>query len=200
MELSNSLGNINTVASIAFALKDVDPANVVFLQYPSATGMSGTQSGVLPITSAANTLFSAIKADRPVELTGSTGIGSKLNPNATPSPSASRDPSASRRRAPRDASGSPSASAATRGREGQPAGVGQRPDGSSGDLLEGPARLVRPGPPSVKPPARPRIRTDERVVPHAQRRHRRPPRSAASLERRPRPHCGIWPPFSPSRW
>jgi LCP family protein required for cell wall assembly len=95
MQLSNSLGNINTVASIAFALKDVDPANVVFLQYPSALGMSGTQSGVLPLTSVANTLFTAIKADQPVELTGTTGIGSKLNPDATPTPSASPDPSGS---------------------------------------------------------------------------------------------------------
>ena len=112
MELSNSLSNINTVASIAFALKDVDPANVVFLQYPTASGMSGSQSGVLPITSVARTLFSAIKADRPVELTGSTGIGSKLNPNGSPSPSATAEPSTSpSASATAEASASPSASA-----------------------------------------------------------------------------------------
>ena len=125
MELSNSLGNINTVASIAFALKDVDPANVVFLQYPSASGMSGSQSGVLPITSAANTLFSAIKADRPVELTGSTGIGSKLNPNATPAPGSTPEPSAGV-----DASASPSASA---GPENDKVSLPESVSGQTGD-------------------------------------------------------------------
>jgi hypothetical protein len=46
---------------------------------------------VLPIQDAANQLFAAIASDLPVALTGSTGPGSDLDPNAPPSPT---DPSA----------------------------------------------------------------------------------------------------------
>jgi LCP family protein required for cell wall assembly len=98
--LSTSLTNVNTIASIAIALKNVDLDNVVFVQYPNGLGTVGGQSGVLPIKSAANVLFAALKADQPIEVTGSTGSGSKLDPNApppaatTPSPGASADPPA----------------------------------------------------------------------------------------------------------
>ena len=84
MELSNSLKNVNTIVSIALALKDIDPAKIVFLQYPT----SYVTDGVAPLKSAANTLVAAIKADRPVRLTGTTGVGSTLNP-AAPTPTAS---------------------------------------------------------------------------------------------------------------
>jgi hypothetical protein len=47
---------------------------------------------VLPIQDAANALFAAIASDLPVQLTGTTGPGSDLDPNATAPPV---DPNAS---------------------------------------------------------------------------------------------------------
>jgi LCP family protein required for cell wall assembly len=93
--LSNSLTNLNTIASIAIALKNVDLDDVVFVQYPNGTGKVGSQSGVLPITSAANVLFTALKADQPITVTGSTGAGSKLDPNAPPVAPTTPNPTAS---------------------------------------------------------------------------------------------------------
>ncbi|HET8985735.1 MAG TPA: LCP family protein, partial [Trueperaceae bacterium] len=92
MEVSNSLRNPITVASIALALKDIDPANLQLIQYPSRFGNSNGVGGVLPIQDAANVLFAAIKNDQPVRLSGSTGPGSGLDPNATAPPI---DPSSS---------------------------------------------------------------------------------------------------------
>lgn len=83
MELSNSLQNLNTMVSIAAALKNIAPENINFVQYPTVYGSSGTQSGVFPIQRAANELMAAIKADQPVRVTGTTGVGSELNPEAT---------------------------------------------------------------------------------------------------------------------
>ncbi|MCU1545174.1 MAG: hypothetical protein JWP30_274, partial [Homoserinimonas sp.] len=87
MELSNSLQNVTTLASIAFALKDINLNEVVFLQYPGTIGMSGSQSVVFPNTEDAEVLFEALAADEPVQLTGSTGGGATLDPNA-PAPEA----------------------------------------------------------------------------------------------------------------
>jgi LCP family protein required for cell wall assembly len=97
MTLSSSLTNINTLASIALAVKDIPFDKVVFVQYPNSYGSSSGQNGVLPIKSAADVLFAALKAGQPVALTGTTGVGTVADPNApvaTSSPSASADPSA----------------------------------------------------------------------------------------------------------
>lgn len=86
MQVSNSLRNPITIASIALALKDIDPRNIQLIQYPSRFGNSNGVGGVLPIQDAANVLFAAIKNDQPVQLSGTTGPGSGLDPNATPAP------------------------------------------------------------------------------------------------------------------
>lgn len=90
MQMSRSLENVNTIVSIALALKDIAPENISFLQYPSGYGAFNGRDGVLPIKSAADKLFSAIKADLPVKLTGTTGDGSTVDPNV-PTP-VSTDP------------------------------------------------------------------------------------------------------------
>jgi hypothetical protein len=86
------------MVSMALAVKDIPFDNVVFVQYPNSYGSSNGLNGVLPIKTAADTLFTAIKADQPIALTGTTGVGTVAAPNApTPTvpPSASANPSAS---------------------------------------------------------------------------------------------------------
>ncbi len=92
MQVSNSLRNPLTVASIALALKNIAPENIQLVQYPSYFGnnSSGT-GGVLPYTQDAAQLFAAINNDQPVRLTGPTGPGSEVDANATPT--APGDPS-----------------------------------------------------------------------------------------------------------
>ncbi len=86
MQVSNSLRNPVTLASIAVAMKDIAPENIQLIQYPTRFGSSNGQGGVLPIQDAANVLLAAIKNDQPVKLSGTTGPGSSLDPNATAAP------------------------------------------------------------------------------------------------------------------
>ena len=106
LEFSNSLRNVDTMVSIAAALRDIPLEEVVFVKYPSAAGSAGGQSGVLPIQSAADALFAAIEADLPIGLTGTTGGGTIAEPAPEPAPEATVDPSAG----PVDPSADPSAS------------------------------------------------------------------------------------------
>ncbi|MBF4461552.1 MULTISPECIES: LCP family protein [unclassified Rathayibacter] len=84
MQLSTSLENVNTLVSIGLAVKDVDLSKVVFVQYP--TYIKG--DGVYPSEAAATTLNSALLADQPISLTGTTGGGSESTntPAATGAP------------------------------------------------------------------------------------------------------------------
>ena len=83
MTLSNSLNNVDTMVSIAMALKDIPLDNIVFVQYPGTTGGVGVYSGkVQPNVAAAEALFGAILADEAVGLSGTTGQGSVVDPNA----------------------------------------------------------------------------------------------------------------------
>jgi len=86
MILSTSLNHIDTMISIAMALKNIDLKDFVFVQYPTSNATVGTQSGVLPITSAAELLISAIANDEQITLSGGTGIGA-VEPSKSPSPS-----------------------------------------------------------------------------------------------------------------
>jgi LCP family protein required for cell wall assembly len=97
--LSDNFANPDTLVSIALVLKDIPLQNIVMVQYPSKTGGTGIFSGkVQPITSVANALFAAIKADKPIgldenSLEGAHG-GSTLDPNAPVPTTAPVDPSA----------------------------------------------------------------------------------------------------------
>lgn len=86
MQVSNSLNNPLTLASIALALKDIPSDRIQLIQYPGRFGSSNGVGGVLPIKNDADLLFSAIAADLPVQLTGSTGDGAAIDPNATAAP------------------------------------------------------------------------------------------------------------------
>ncbi len=84
MKLSSTLVSLDTMVSMAQALRNVPTENIVFVQYPSRTGGTGVYSGkVQPITSAASALFERIRADERFTLeAGNTGRGSTLDPNA----------------------------------------------------------------------------------------------------------------------
>ncbi|PPG19820.1 hypothetical protein C5C74_05740 [Rathayibacter sp. AY1E8] len=91
MQLSTSLENVNTLVSIGLAVKDVDLANVVFVQYP--TFIDG--NGVYPSEDAASALNAALLADQPIALSGTTGGGSQstgAEPGATNAPAATESP------------------------------------------------------------------------------------------------------------
>ncbi|MET0480063.1 MAG: LCP family protein, partial [Mycetocola sp.] len=82
MTLSTSLSNINTMVSIAMAMKDIPLEQVVFAQYPTEYGDINGYEGVLPLKGPAEELFDALSTDEPLSLSGETGPGSVLDPNA----------------------------------------------------------------------------------------------------------------------
>jgi LCP family protein required for cell wall assembly len=97
MSLSQSLASVDTMVSIALALKDIPLDKIGFYAYPGTTGGSGVYSGkVQPLTRDAEVLFSAIRADKPVTgVLGNTGIGSEVDPLlATPTPTTAPDAAA----------------------------------------------------------------------------------------------------------
>src|ERR1700712_1872026 len=76
--LSDSLNNATTIVSMATALKNIDISKVVFVQYPNHY----QGDGVVPTTDAAQQLMGALQNDQPVAVTGDTGVGSEVDPNA----------------------------------------------------------------------------------------------------------------------
>jgi LCP family protein required for cell wall assembly len=92
MQLSDTLENPSTMVQIALALKDVNLDNVVFLQYPVVTDPDDVNR-VVPDDSSAEILMDALQADQQVQLTGTTGRASEVDPNAS-TPPAAADPTA----------------------------------------------------------------------------------------------------------
>ncbi|MET0844374.1 MAG: LCP family protein [Mycetocola sp.] len=92
MTLSTSLSNINTMVSIAMALKNIPLDQVVFVQYPTEYGDINGYEGLLQLEAPAEELFDALADDEPLTLSGDTGPGSVVDPNApveaTPTPEA----------------------------------------------------------------------------------------------------------------
>ncbi|MEP6480397.1 MAG: LCP family protein [Rhodoglobus sp.] len=103
MTLSNSLGDIPTMVSIALALKNIPLERVTFVQYPGHAGQTEAPytGKVRPDTEAGDQLMALVAADQPFVLDGAgDDQGSTADPNA-PAPTA--DPTA----APVDNSGLP---------------------------------------------------------------------------------------------
>jgi LCP family protein required for cell wall assembly len=96
---TDTLANPVTLVSIALALKNVGAANTVFLQYPTAEDPAD-KNRVIPDAAASAVLNAALVANKPVKLTGSTGVGATApapSPSATgpaPTPSATSPSSA----------------------------------------------------------------------------------------------------------
>ena len=104
--LSQNFTHLDTLVSVALVLKNIPLENIVFVQYPGRTGGTGIYAGkVQPVTSIANQLMAAIKADQPVgldsnALNGAHG-GSTIDPNApaaaaTPTPTPTKKGSTSK--------------------------------------------------------------------------------------------------------
>jgi len=84
MQLSKTLGSLDTMASIGLALKNVPLDRVNFVQYPNTTGQGGIYEGkVAPLAAQANELFQYIKDDEPFKLAAETdGRGAVVDPDA----------------------------------------------------------------------------------------------------------------------
>ena len=89
MKLSSSLTDLNTMVSIASALKDVELEKMTFLQVPSRGGLPAPYSGrVAPVYEQANILFEKLQKDEPIIIEkANTGSGAVVDPSASPSPS-----------------------------------------------------------------------------------------------------------------
>ncbi|MEY4019644.1 MAG: hypothetical protein RLZZ590_944 [Actinomycetota bacterium] len=96
MKLSESLTDINTMVSIASALRTVDLDKMTFLQVPSRGGLPAPYSGrVMPVYEKANILFEKLQNDEPILISAAnTGSGSVIKDGTTPSPSPSATSSA----------------------------------------------------------------------------------------------------------
>jgi LCP family protein required for cell wall assembly len=86
MQLSTSLGNLDTMVAIARALKDIPIENVTLVQYPGTTGGEGVYAGrVQPNREAGDQLMAYVAADQPFVLSATgDGMGSAPDPNAPP--------------------------------------------------------------------------------------------------------------------
>lgn len=86
MTLSTSLDHVDTMVSIAAALKDVPLSSIVFAQYPTGSTTVNGVGGLLPRKSDAQVLMNAIAADQPVVVAG-VGGGTIAGDNVVETPS-----------------------------------------------------------------------------------------------------------------
>jgi LCP family protein required for cell wall assembly len=98
MKLSQSLTDLNTMVSLASALKNVQLEKMVFLQVPSHGGLPAPYSGrVMPNYDQANVLFAKLVNDEPITLSGNnTGQGAVVaSPTPTPTTKSTATPTPS---------------------------------------------------------------------------------------------------------
>jgi LCP family protein required for cell wall assembly len=112
MTLTDGLNNPTTMVAIALALKNIGLGNITFLQYPSMADPTN-DNRVVPISSAAAILNSALVADKPVQLSGTVGRAAELDPNATASATPTPTPSATGKSTKKGATSSPSPAASS---------------------------------------------------------------------------------------
>jgi LCP family protein required for cell wall assembly len=111
--LSESLTNPQRMVQIAMAVADVPYEDIVFVQYPTYYAPGGSR--VLPVSAAADVLFTALAENKPIRLTGEVSGGNGVEivgeageetpaPTETPAPSETGEatPDASETPAPDD--------------------------------------------------------------------------------------------------
>jgi len=96
MTLSDSLSHVDSMVAIALALKSVPVANIVMLQYPVSSAPSDPNR-VVPTVATSRIVNQALQNDQRLQLTGTTGRGAVLDPNAPQTP---QDPTATASTAP----------------------------------------------------------------------------------------------------
>ncbi|GAA4481981.1 LCP family protein [Microbacterium panaciterrae] len=93
LEASTTLANPTTILQLALAVKDVQPADITFIQYPNLTDPENPNR-VIPDDSSAQTLWAAVAANQPVLITHQNTVNDGVTvepstPTAAPDPSAS---------------------------------------------------------------------------------------------------------------
>jgi LCP family protein required for cell wall assembly len=95
VKLSSSLTSIDTMISMAQALRTIDLDRITFVQYPGTTNDPDFPGKVVPVKATADELFALIAADQPFSLgEGSQGVGSTTEPAAPVDPTPPADPAA----------------------------------------------------------------------------------------------------------
>lgn len=100
IQLSTSLANIDTMVSMALALKDIDLDRLLFVQYPGTTGDTNFPGKVMPLQDLADEMFAKLAADEPFSLPDTTPTHEPTpvetppaTPGATePAPEPTREP------------------------------------------------------------------------------------------------------------
>lgn len=103
MTLSDELSQPTTMISMAIALKSVPLQDMVMFQYPVVTAPTDPNR-VIAASGTAAIVNQALVKDQPIQLSGTTGRGAELDPNATPAPAATATPGATGTPAPTDSS------------------------------------------------------------------------------------------------
>ena len=99
MVLSSSLGSVDVMVSMALALRNIPPENIVFVQFPVLDAPEPYSGRVIPDWRLANMVLDKIKADEPFSLEeGSDGRGSVVvdpppGQEAAPAPAPESEPS-----------------------------------------------------------------------------------------------------------
>lgn len=99
MVLSSSLGSVDVMVSMALALRNIPPENIVFVQFPVLDAPEPYSGRVIPDWRLANMVLDKIKADEPFSLEeGSDGRGSVVvdpppSQEAAPAPEPESEPS-----------------------------------------------------------------------------------------------------------
>lgn len=91
--LSTSLTKVDTMVSMAQALRTIDLNNITFVQYPGTTDDPDYPGKVVPTVDAADQLFALIAADQPFTLgADSQPVGSTTEPTAPGDPAVPEAP------------------------------------------------------------------------------------------------------------
>jgi LCP family protein required for cell wall assembly len=118
MQLSDTLAHVDTMVSIALALKSIPLENIVMVQYPTGSN-ANFPNRVVPVASDA-AVNAALVNDEAVTLTGTTGRGAVVDTNPT-------------------AAATPTPTPVPTGKDGKPL-----PTKEKGDLLRTPAATATP--------------------------------------------------------
>ncbi|TFD15192.1 LytR family transcriptional regulator [Cryobacterium sp. TMT1-2-2] len=92
IQLSTSLADIDTMVSMALALKDIDLDRLLFVQYPGTTEDPDFPGKVVPVESVAAEMFTKLAADQPFTLPGTTSTPEPTADSAVPVETSTPEP------------------------------------------------------------------------------------------------------------